>query len=108
MSVAPAQTAPTFQPAVARRDGTLKGRIRVPGDKSISHRALLLGLLTVGRTTITGLLEGDDILATARACAMLGASVERNGAGAWQISGVGIGSARTPLGGLDICHAGTR
>src|ERR1700680_2375743 len=107
MSVAPAQTAPTFQPAVARRDGTLKGRIRVPGDKSISHRALLLGTRPVGRTTITGLLEGDDILATARACAMLGASVERNGAGAWQISGVGIGSLLPPAGALDFGNAGT-
>jgi len=107
MSVAPAQTAPTFQPAVARRGGTLKGRIRVPGDKSISHRALLLGLLTVGKTNIEGLLEGDDILATARACAMLGASVERNDAGAWQISGVGIGSLLPPAGALDFGNAGT-
>src|SRR3984893_1210471 len=108
MSVASAQTAPTFQPAVARRGGTLKGRIRVPGDKSISHRALLLGLLTVGKTNIEALLEGDDILATARACAMLGASVERNGAGAWQISGVGIGSLPPPSVADSCGHAGNR
>ena len=107
MSVAPAETAPALHPAVARSGGTLKGRIRVPGDKSISHRALLLGLLAVGKTTIEGLLEGDDILATARACAMLGASIERNGTGAWQISGVGIGSLLPPVGALDFGNAGT-
>src|ERR1700674_1078790 len=102
MSVAPAETAPALHPAVARSGGKLKGSIRVPGDKSISHRALLLGLFTVGKTTIEGLLEGDDILATARACAMLGANIERNGTGVWQISGVGIGSALSPVGALDL------
>jgi len=107
MSVAPAETAPALHPAVARSGGKLKGSIRVPGDKSISHRALLLGLLTVGKTTIEGLLEGDDILATARACAMLGANIERNGTGVWQISGVGIGSLLSPVGALDFGNAGT-
>jgi 3-phosphoshikimate 1-carboxyvinyltransferase len=107
MSVAPAETAPVLQPVVARSGGKLKGRIRVPGDKSISHRALLLGLLTVGKTNIEGLLEGEDILATARACAMLGATVERRGAGAWQISGVGIGSLLPPVSALDFGNAGT-
>jgi 3-phosphoshikimate 1-carboxyvinyltransferase len=107
MSVAPAEAASALQPAVARRGGKLAGRIRVPGDKSISHRALLLGLLTVGKTAIEGLLEGDDILATARACAMLGAVVERTGAGAWQISGVGIGSLLPPMGALDFGNSGT-
>ncbi len=98
MSAVPAEAAPALHPMVARRGGKLMGRIRVPGDKSISHRALLLGLLTVGRTTIEGLLEGEDILATARACAMLGARIERSGDGAWQISGVGIGSLLPPAG----------
>jgi 3-phosphoshikimate 1-carboxyvinyltransferase len=107
MSVAPAAAASALQPAVARRGGKLAGRIRVPGDKSISHRALLLGLLTVGKTRVEGLLEGDDILATARACAMLGAVVERTGAGAWQISGVGIGSLLPPMGALDFGNSGT-
>ena len=68
-------------PTVARRCGPLAGAIRVPGDKSISHRALMLGALAVGRTEITGLLEGEDVLATAAALNALGASVTRGGDG---------------------------
>ena len=56
-----------LQPLIARRAGPLTGRVRVPGDKSISHRALILGALTVGETTITGLLEGEDVQHTAQA-----------------------------------------
>ena len=66
-------------PLTARRGGPLQGRVRVPGDKSISHRALILGALTVGETTISGLLEGEDVLHTADAMRALGARVERTG-----------------------------
>ncbi|MFN3859783.1 MAG: 3-phosphoshikimate 1-carboxyvinyltransferase [Caulobacter sp.] len=76
--------------ALSARPGTaLRGRIRVPGDKSISHRALILGALAKGRTTVEGLLEGDDVLATARAMQAFGARVERTGEGAWTIDGQG-------------------
>ncbi len=67
------------QPLSAGPGAPLKGRLRPPGDKSISHRALILGLLSKGRTTIEGLLEGDDVLRTAAACGALGAKVERLG-----------------------------
>ena len=66
-------------PLTARRGGPVQGRTRVPGDKSISHRALILGALTVGETTIGGLLEGEDVLHTADAMRALGARVERTG-----------------------------
>ena len=69
------------QPLSARRASALKGQVRVPGDKSISHRALILGALAVGETTISGLLEGEDVLNTAKAMAALGAKVERVGEG---------------------------
>ena len=71
----------------ARPGAALRGRIRVPGDKSISHRALILGALANGRTTVTGLLEGEDVLATARAMQAFGADVVRTGDGAWTIDG---------------------
>ena len=106
MSAASPQLA-SATPAVARRTGALKGRARVPGDKSISHRALLFGLLTVGGTRIEGLLEGADVLATAGACAALGATVERTGPGAWSVHGVGIGSLLPPDRVLDFGNAGT-
>src|SRR5690242_13736822 len=62
----------------SRASGPLKGRLRVPGDKSISHRSLILGGLAVGRTRVTGLLEGEDVLRTAAAMRAYGAGVERN------------------------------
>ena len=65
------------RPLAARRSGPLKGRLRVPGDKSISHRAFIFGLLSVGETRIEGLLEGDDVLRTGAACRALGAAIER-------------------------------
>ena len=95
------------QPAVSRSNGPLRGRVRVPGDKSISHRSLLLGLLAVGETRIEGLLEGDDVLATGRACAALGARVERLGEGRWSVSGVGVGGLKSPDAPLDFGNAGT-
>ncbi|MFD1330881.1 3-phosphoshikimate 1-carboxyvinyltransferase [Methylopila musalis] len=93
--------------AVARRSGPLKGRLRAPGDKSMSHRALIFGLLAVGETRIEGLLEGEDVLATARACAALGAEVERLGEGSWRVRGVGVGGLRSPDAPLDFGNAGT-
>jgi 3-phosphoshikimate 1-carboxyvinyltransferase len=87
--------------------GPLKGRIRVPGDKSISHRALILGALAVGRTRITGLLEGDDVLRTAAAMGALGAHVERLGSGEWTVDGVGVGGLAEPEDVLDFGNSGT-
>ena len=87
--------------------GPLKGRIRVPGDKSISHRALILGALAVGRTRITGLLEGDDVLRTAAAVRALGARVERGGDGVWSVDGVGVGGFNEPADVLDFGNSGT-
>ena len=74
----------------AHPSGPLKGQVRAPGDKSISHRALILGaLMAEGRTEIEGLLEGDDVLRTADACADLGAHVIRHGGGRWTVEGKG-------------------
>ena len=95
------------QPLTARRGGPLTGRIRVPGDKSISHRALILGAMTVGETVITGLLEGEDVRNTAAAMAALGAKVERSGEGEWRVRGVGIGGFANPRGPLDFGNSGT-
>ena len=94
-------------PTAARRCGPLRGCVRVPGDKSISHRALIFGALTVGETRITGLLEGEDVINTSKAMRALGATVERTGAGAWSVHGVGVGGFRTPAGVLDFGNSGT-
>src|SRR5947208_3818660 len=94
-------------PLTARRAGALKGRARVPGDKSISHRALISGALTVGETRISGLLEGEDVINTANAMRALGARVERTGEGAWRVFGVGVGGFRAPDGVLDFGNSGT-
>ena len=91
----------------AHRAGPLRGRLRVPGDKSISHRALLLGLLTIGETTIQGLLEGEDVLRTAQACRALGAEVRCTHPGHWSVRGAGLGSLRAPVKSLDFGNAGT-
>ncbi|WP_313434397.1 3-phosphoshikimate 1-carboxyvinyltransferase [Novosphingobium sp.] len=87
--------------------GPLKGRIRVPGDKSISHRSIMLGALAVGETRVSGLLEGEDVLATAAAMRAMGASVERVGDGEWRVNGVGVGALRQPEGPLDMGNSGT-
>src|SRR5499427_4384060 len=94
-------------PLTARRAGALKGRARVPGDKSISHRALIFGALTVGETRISGLLEGEDVINTSKAMRALGAEVERVGEGAWRVHGVGVGGFRAPAGVLDFGNSGT-
>ncbi len=91
----------------ARKSGSLRGRIKPPGDKSISHRALILGLLSVGETAITGLLEGDDVLHTADVCRALGAGVERTGEGRWRVRGCGVGSLLAPRRILDFGNSGT-
>ncbi len=87
--------------------GPLKGRIRVPGDKSISHRSIMLGALAVGETRVTGLLEGEDVLATAAAMRAMGASVERMDSGEWIVNGVGVGALLQPEGALDMGNSGT-
>ena len=84
----------------------LTGRIRVPGDKSISHRSIMLGALAVGETRITGLLEGEDVMATAAAMRQLGAEVEKVGA-EWRVHGAGVGSLLQPIGALDMGNSGT-
>jgi 3-phosphoshikimate 1-carboxyvinyltransferase len=94
-------------PLSARRAGPLKGRVRVAGDKSISHRALILGALAVGKCSISGLLEGDDVLNTAKAVAALGAAANRRGVGEWEIHGVGIGGFAQPVRSLDFGNSGT-
>ena len=94
-------------PLEARGASPLTGKVRVPGDKSISHRALILGALAVGETKITGLLEGEDVLNTAKAMAALGAKVERTGEGAWSVHGVGVGGFKAPDAPLDFGNSGT-
>lgn len=91
----------------ARRSGPLRGRIRAPGDKSISHRALILGALAVGETRISGLLEGEDVLNTGKAVMAVGAQVERLGAGEWRVHGVGVAGFAAPAGALDFGNSGT-
>lgn len=99
--------ATALMPLTARRSAALKGRLRVPGDKSISHRALILSALTVGETAISGLLEGDDVLNTAKVMRALGAQVERTGEGAWSVRGVGVGGFAQPGSVLDFGNSGT-
>jgi 3-phosphoshikimate 1-carboxyvinyltransferase len=98
----------TATPLTARAAaGPLSGSVRVPGDKSISHRALMLGALAVGETRIQGLLEGEDVLRTAAAMRALGAEVTRTGEGAWSVRGRGIGGLAEPDGVLDLGNSGT-
>ncbi len=94
-------------PLQAHSSGPLIGRVRVPGDKSISHRALILGALAVGDTRISGLLEGEDVLNTAKAMRALGAKVERTGAFAWSVHGVGVAGFAQPENPLDFGNSGT-
>ena len=94
-------------PLEARSSGPLTGKARVPGDKSISHRALILGALSVGETRISGLLEGEDVLNTAKSMQALGARVERTGDFAWKVNGVGVGGFAQPKNPLDFGNSGT-
>ena len=94
-------------PLEARASGPLTGKVRVPGDKSISHRALILGALAVGETRVSGLLEGEDVLNTAKAMRALGAQVERTGDFAWVVRGVGVAGFAEPQVPLDFGNSGT-
>lgn len=87
--------------------GPLKGNITVPGDKSISHRALILGALALGESTVEGLLEGEDVLNTAAALRALGADIYKDDKNTWHIHGVGIGGLRQPSVPLDMGNSGT-
>ncbi|MBP1871272.1 3-phosphoshikimate 1-carboxyvinyltransferase [Ensifer adhaerens] len=94
------------KPAVARRSGALRGEVRIPGDKSMSHRALMLGGLAAGQTRIGGLLEGEDVFNTARAMQALGATVRKED-GSWIVHGVGNGALLAPEAPLDFANAGS-
>jgi 3-phosphoshikimate 1-carboxyvinyltransferase len=100
------QHAASARPLMSRKSSALQGAVTVPGDKSISHRALIFGALAEGRTDITGLLEADDILCTARSLQALGAHVEKID-GAWTVIGRGLGGLLTPKGELDFGNSGT-
>ncbi len=94
-------------PMTSHRSGPLQGVAEVPGDKSISHRALILGALSVGETQITGLLEGQDVLDTARAMQAFGATVTQHGPGGWTVQGVGVGGFAEPAQVIDCGNSGT-
>ena len=95
------------KPIRALKSVGLAGEATVPGDKSVSHRALIFGALSVGESRITGLLEGEDVLRTAAAMRAFGAEVERTGAGAWTVRGVGVGGFAEPDDVIDCGNAGT-
>lgn len=92
----------TFVPS-----GPLRGTVRVPGDKSISHRSLMLSALAVGESRISGLLEGEDVLSTAAAMRAMGAQIERTESGEWRVHGVGVGGLLQPETALDMGNSGT-
>ncbi len=94
-------------PMISTAQGPLRGEAHVPGDKSISHRALILGALSVGETRITGLLEGEDVLDTGRAMRAFGAEVARGEDGTWHVHGVGVGGFAEPAGVIDCGNSGT-
>ena len=94
-------------PAAFKSHGPLKGRVRVPGDKSISHRSLMLSALAVGESSVEGLLEGEDVLATAAAMRAMGADIQRGNDGRWTIHGVGVGGLLQPGQALDMGNSGT-
>ena len=94
-------------PMTSSACGPLKGTAQVPGDKSISHRALILGAMAVGETTIEGLLEGQDVLDTAKAMRAFGAEVTEHGGGRWSVQGVGVGGFAEPENVIDCGNSGT-
>src|SRR3954451_362404 len=99
---------PAPQPLISSRPcASLQGRIAVPGDKSISHRALMFGALAIGETRITGLLTGEDVLRTAAAMRALGAEVAQDADGTWRVAGRGIGGLTEPDDVLDMGNSGT-
>lgn len=98
---------PGGQPVTIGAASRLAGRIRIPGDKSISHRALMLSALAVGESRVEGLLEGEDVLATAAAMRAMGAQIARGDDGIWHIRGVGVGGLLQPRAALDMGNSGT-
>jgi 3-phosphoshikimate 1-carboxyvinyltransferase len=94
-------------PLISRQASALKGRIRVPGDKSMSHRALMFGAIAIGETVIRGLLEAEDVINTARAMTALGADARQGTDGLWRVQGVGVAGLRSPAGPLDFGNSGT-
>lgn len=94
-------------PMTSRPCGPLKGEANVPGDKSISHRSLILGAMAVGETKISGLLEGEDVLDTGKAMAAFGAEVINHGGGNWSVHGVGVGGFAEPDNVIDCGNSGT-
>jgi 3-phosphoshikimate 1-carboxyvinyltransferase len=97
----------TAIPMTAHKSGPLTGTASVPGDKSISHRALIFGAMAVGETKITGLLEGQDVLDTAKAMQAFGATVTRHALGDWSVHGVGVGGFAEPADVIDCGNSGT-
>lgn len=95
------------EPLCLKASGPLAGDVTVPGDKSISHRSLMLGALAVGETRVSGLLEGEDVLATAAAMRAMGADIQTTGTGEWRIHGVGVGGLLQPQTALDMGNSGT-
>lgn len=98
---------PPVQSLISRKATGLKGRIRVPGDKSMSHRALMFGAIAIGETRISGLLEAEDVLNTARAMTALGARTWRTDDGVWHVQGVGVAGLESPDQALDFGNSGT-
>lgn len=97
----------TPTPLSVAASGPLTGTAPVPGDKSISHRSLMLSALAIGTSRVTGLLEGEDVLATAAAMRAMGAVIERGDDGVWTIDGVGVGGLLQPATALDMGNSGT-
>ncbi|MEM7243300.1 MAG: 3-phosphoshikimate 1-carboxyvinyltransferase [Pseudomonadota bacterium] len=94
-------------PMISRKSTALTGIAEIPGDKSVSHRSLILGALSIGTTKISGLLEGEDVIATANAMAAFGAGVRNLGGGNWEVDGVGVGGFSEPEDVIDCGNAGT-
>ncbi|MEY8843416.1 3-phosphoshikimate 1-carboxyvinyltransferase, partial [Cribrihabitans sp. XS_ASV171] len=94
-------------PMTSHPGGPLTGTAQVPGDKSISHRALILGAMAVGETRISGLLEGEDVIDTAKAMRAFGAEVTDLGGGEWSVHGVGVGGFAEPAQVIDCGNSGT-
>ncbi len=94
-------------PLMSRKTSALKGRIKVPGDKSMSHRSLMFGAIAQGQTRISGLLEAEDVVNTAKAMAALGAKTTKLPSGEWLVDGVGISGLKSPTGDLDFGNSGT-
>ncbi len=97
----------TPTPLTTHRSNNLRGTAAIPGDKSVSHRALIFGAMAIGETVITGLLEGEDVLDTAKAMRALGATVTRDDDGTWRVLGVGTGGFREPYHVIDCGNSGT-